>query len=477
MVGRKITRARTAFALVLGVVAFGAITAPGSGAAGAPTYEMTTRDSGALSGRVFTATAGESDGESVVLYGGERPGDVPDKMFGDTWVYRPSTGWVARCGSTVAGATGACGPGTRSTGALASGPNGVVLFGGTEVGLDGAGGDGPPSDTWVWSNDTWTQVCGPGACGPAGRMFPGLGGNGEQVVLFGGLNEMGVLDDTWVFDGTTWTQTCGSGQPLACGAPGLIGAAIGWDGTQFVMFGGAPAGSGGISDPVDDTWTFDGTKWEQVCGTSMATPCGPTGRALATIAFQRQPSAAQQGALLVGGGSLFSGGAQHLERDAWFWHAETWTQLATPWPDTPTEFTDGGEPPLGSGPLLMLAAPQPSQCQVLLLGVDPVFTTDFGLEPQTYAAGWDLTGTGQPPGCVANPAATPGSVPVDDASGVPVAAPTDATAAEDSTASPSAIARTGRGSDRLAVIGGLAVVAGLGAIFGSRRAARGVVSP
>ena len=73
-----------------------------------PPYQLVTRPSGALTGRVFTAMAGDTDGSSVVLYGGETPGDATDKMFGDTWVYQPGTGWVAKCGSTTPGATVPC---------------------------------------------------------------------------------------------------------------------------------------------------------------------------------------------------------------------------------------------------------------------------------------------------------------------------------------------------------------------------------
>jgi hypothetical protein len=471
VVARNIRRVRTTCALVLGVVALGLITAPGLGAAASPSYEFQSQSSTAMPGRVFSAAAGEADGESVVIYGGEKPGDDVDKMFADTWVFRPGTGWVAKCGSSVAGATAPCGPGTRSTGALASGPTGVVLFGGSETGLDGGGGGGGPiSDTWVWNNDTWTQVCASGACGPAGRAFPAMGGNGEQVVLFGGLTETGVADDTWVFDGTTWTQTCGTGQALACGAPGVVGAAIGWDGTQFVMFGGAPMGSGGLGAPVDDTWTFDGAKWQQICGASMSKPCGPGARSLASMAFQRQGTAALQGAVLVGGGNLFSGTGQVLTRDAWFWHAGTWTQLTTPWPSASVTFTDGDPPPAGSGPLLSLAAPQPSACQVLVLGQDPVYSPGFSLAPMTYSAGWDLSGTGQPPGCTEAPAGTPGAPPVEQPSAAPVAATADASAAPTG-----GMARTGRGSDRLAMIGGIAIVVGLVAMAGSRSPRRRAV--
>ena len=449
-------------ALVISAAAIVAVLGVGAGGAGAATasYQFEARDSGALSGRVFAAATSGADGDAVVLYGGEVPGDGHDS-FADTWVYRPSTGWVAQCGSSVAGATDACGPGPRSGGAMASGPTGAVLFGGGPTGIDGGGGPDVSTDTWVWNGGAWTQVCAPGTCGPDGRMFPGMAGNGEQVVMFGGLNGSGILDDTWVFDGTTWEQTCGSGMPLACGPLGMAGAAIGWDGTQFVMFGGSPMGASDLDPPVDDTWTFDGAKWEHVCGASSGPACGPAARALASIAYQQQPDRSLQGAVMGGGGDLFTGGTQVLQRDAWIWRAGTWTQLATPWPATPVTFTDSDQPASGSGPLLSLLAARPTQCQVLVVGQNPVSNgAEFALEPQTFSGGWDLSSTGTPSACTAPPVEIPAAVP--ESASVPTAAPGNA-------ASPSAqVARTGRGSDRLAIIGALSVLAGAVAIRWSR---------
>jgi hypothetical protein len=450
-------RRATRVALVIGAAAVVAVRGVGAGGAGAATasYQFEARDSGALSGRVFAAAAGGADGDAVVLYGGEVPGDGDDS-FADTWVYRPSTGWVAQCGSSVDGATDACGPGPRSGGAMAIGPTGTVLFGGGPNGIDGGGGPDVSTDTWVWNDGAWTQVCAPRACGPDGRLFPGMAGNGEQVVMFGGLNGSGINDDTWVFDGTTWTQTCGNGMPLACGPMGTMGAAIGWDGTQFVMFGGSPMGASDVDPPVDDTWTFDGTKWEQVCGASSGQACGPAARALASIAYQQQSDPVLQGAVMSGGGDLFTGGTQVLQRDAWIWRAGAWTQLATPWPETPVTFTDAEQPANGSGPLLALVAARPTQCQVLLVGQDPVSSgAEFALEPQTFSGGWDLASAGVPSSCTTSPA------------GIPATGPSAAPVGETSPTTVQ-IARTGRGSDRLAVIGAVSVLAGAMAVGWSR---------
>jgi hypothetical protein len=298
-----------------------------------------------------------------------------------------------------------------------------------------------------------------------------MGGNGEQVVMFGGLGGSGALDDTWVFDGTTWKQTCGTGAPVSCGAPGVAAAAIGWDGTQFVMFGGSPFGDSDSVPPVDDTWTFDGTKWTQVCGASMSEPCGPAGRSLAGAAFQRAADASRQGMVMGGGGNLFGAEQQSLRRDVWMFRAGTWTQLPTPWDDAEVSWTEGEQqPPTGSGPLIPLLAGRTASCQVLMFGQNPVDRgADFALDPQTYSGGWDLNASGAPSGCTAEPEGDPGGSPTDPNAGpgeaAPASTPLPATGGTGSTGS---IARTGATSDVLALVGAGSVLLGLAALLAGR---------
>ncbi len=461
---------RRAFAIAAALGAFAAVAtgANGTGASPAPEYRFSARTSGTLSGRIFTAAAGAADGSSVVVYGGGTADDS-NTTFGDTWEYEPATGWVAKCGSTSAGATHACGPGPRSAAGMATGPSGPVLFGGSPTGIDGGGGS-LPSDTWTWNGDAWTQVCTSSACGPGGRLFPGLGGNGHQIVLFGGLGPSGLSDDTWVFDGHGWTQTCGTAVGVACNAPGAVAPTIGWDGHEFVMFGGAPMGASDIGAPTDDTWTFDGTAWTHVCGTSVGHACGPPARALAALAFQRAGDATLQGAVLAGGGSLFGSGTQDLDRDVWRYQAGAWSQLPTPWPSSAVSFTNGGQPPTDSGPLLPVVASRPVDCQIVFVGENPVQDPGFSVAPQTYAGGWDLSGRGQPSVCEADPATTPTSTPVGATATPASVSGTGALPATGagSPATTATMARTGRSSTRLAGIGALAVLLGLAAIAMAR---------
>ena len=346
----------------------------------------------ALTPRVFGAAAGQNGGAQVVTYGGQRAdGSAP---LAETWVHDASGSWVPRCGTTVTGATGACGPGPRVGLGMGTGPAGAVLFGGFPDGL----GAGPPQgDTWAWDGGAWQQICTEATCGPGGRGLSAMAGNGTQVVLFGGITASGLVDDTWVFDGSTWSQTCGGSLPLACGPAPLAAAAMAWDGEQFVLFGGTDPDGGGT---VDDTWTFDGASWARVCGTATGTPCGPPARGLSAFAFASSPQPQLQGAVLAEGGDLFGPGTQTLYRDAWFWHAGTWSELAAPWSGDPVTFV--GEPPPGAHPLLGVLAARPSSCDVLFLATGLTATgppPDF--DAYSFTGGRDLAGTGQPAGCAA----------------------------------------------------------------------------
>lgn len=467
--GASRARMRTTAVLVLGAVAL--VVALGvQTASAAPAYDFEARDSTAISGRVFGAAATAPDDDGVVLYGGSVPGQTGDSLA-DTWVYTDAAGWAPKCGTAVADATAACPPGPRSAGAMAQGPTGAVLFGGGPQGIDGGGGGGPlPSDTWVWTGGAWQQACASGACGPDGRFFPALGGNGEQVVMFGGIGGSGAFDDTWVFDGSTWTQTCGTGAAVGCGVPGLAAATIGWDGTQFVMFGGTPFGETEGVPPVDDTWTFDGTKWTQVCGTSISQPCGPEARSLASAAFQKAADPSNQGIVMGGGGNLFGGSEQSLQRSVWFWHAGAWSPLPTPWDDSAVSWTEGeAQPPVGSGPLIPMFVARPSSCQILAVGQNPVDRgAGFTLESQTFAGGWDLDASGAPSGCTATPEGDPTGAPAagtGDGGAAPASSPLPAT---DGTGSTGSIARTGATSDRLALVGATSVLLGLVAVRAGR---------
>jgi hypothetical protein len=313
----------------------------------------------ANTGRLFAAATGDPTGTRVVAYGGQVPNS--NISHADTWVNEADGTWKATCGNVAAHAPTPCGPGPRSGLGLANGSGGVFLFGGFTTSL----GQAPTGDTWRWNGTAWTQVCSTATCGPGARGLVAMAGNGDTAVLFGGLGISGITNDTWVFDGTTWTEACGqSGSP--CGPPPLGGASMAWDGKNFVLFGGDDLNG---APPVDDTWIFSGDHWTEKCATSIGKPCGPPARALAGFAYAGAPQTGAPGAIVAGGGDIFtSGPTQRLYRDAWFFDGARWTRLDPPWTGAPRTFPQNGSPPAGPDPLLGVMAAKPALCETVYLG-------------------------------------------------------------------------------------------------------------
>ena len=132
----------------------------------------------------------------------------------------------------------------------------MVLFGGDPYSIDGEHG-APTNSTWVFDGTTWTQLAPPTA--PAARVGasmvfdPAL----ARIVLFGGAStnpdatsaSPAVFDDTWSFDGTTWQQLHPTTVPS-----GRFLAQMTYDSAtqQIVLFGGAL----NTTSDANDTWTF-----------------------------------------------------------------------------------------------------------------------------------------------------------------------------------------------------------------------------
>jgi hypothetical protein len=364
------------------------LAAPGAQAAGPGWRFVKVTTAANPGGRVYDAAATSPDGRSAVYYGGDVPtgGNNPNTSLASTWVY-DTTGWHPKCGTTVAGATVACGPGTRSALGMGTGPSGVVLFGGFANGF----GNGPvDGDTWRWNGTTWARVCTTATCGLGARALPAMAGNGSKVVLYGGFrqtnNNGAAADDTWVFDGTKWTQLCGATPATSCGPGPRVGASLAWDGTHFVLFGGQSA-IGDNTSPSADTWILTGTSWKKVCG-APGPACGPPARIIGAFAYARGDGK-PTGAVLAEGGNLFSNDQQVLYRDAWFWNAtdDTWTKLSAPWSGAPVVFGPNGDPPAGPDPLLGAAAALPAYCSVVYRASNVESTSpQLALKSNTYAA-------------------------------------------------------------------------------------------
>jgi hypothetical protein len=108
----------------------------------------------------------------------------------------------------------------------------IVVFGGRRE-------DGELSDrTWVWNGSTWSMAGIVGAVPPA-RAQASMAFDAEldppQLILFGGRGNSGVLlDDTWTWNGSSWNQVQTADSP-----GGRAGAATTTDGSgHVVLFGG-----------------------------------------------------------------------------------------------------------------------------------------------------------------------------------------------------------------------------------------------
>ncbi len=128
--------------------------------------------------------------------------------------------------------------------------------------------------------------------------------------MFGGggpTDSSDPLGDTWEWDGTNWTSL-----PVNGPSPRLF-VSMAYDATRnvTVLFGGS-------YDNIyyGDTWTWDGTTWAQ------ASPAkSPSARSGSPMAFD---TVRQVGVLFAG--NYFGPGVDANVDDTWEWDGTTWTQ-------------------------------------------------------------------------------------------------------------------------------------------------------
>jgi hypothetical protein len=198
----------------------------------------------------FVASKGRS-----LLFGGYTDGSpsfLSDtwEWDGEEWVQVADTGPTPRVplltydsARNVVVLFGGTGPAARQVLSLAfdSVRERVVLFGGrdtTNLELQ--------KDTWEWDGVVWKEVQ---DIGPSPRQGSGMVGTGDDVLLFGGSNEAGLLGDTWAWDGEHWRQRQDIG-PSPRHSPGMA-----WDAgrDRVVLFGGvSPNPTASLL--VGDTW-------------------------------------------------------------------------------------------------------------------------------------------------------------------------------------------------------------------------------
>jgi hypothetical protein len=224
----------------------------------------------------------------VLLFGGTT---LAGAAFGDTWEW-DGTDWTQ---------VEDTGPDARSGHALAydSNRSRIVLFG-------GAASDGTPrGDTWEWDGTSWTQV---EDTGPDARtdMQIAFDAKATKCVLFGGLATANALrGDTWLWDGTKWTQAQDTG-PSARRAHVQAYDSVR---SEVVLFGG-DTGSGAVGD----TWVWDGTVWTQ------RAHFGPPPSASAALVFDGTV------ALLYGGVASLTDPNAKVFAGTWQWDGAHWTE-------------------------------------------------------------------------------------------------------------------------------------------------------
>jgi hypothetical protein len=172
----------------------------------------------------------------------------------------------------------------------------VVLFGGSDENLH------QMSDTWSWDGSTWAQLK---VSGPEARTGASMATVDNAVVMFGGDNFPAkaaprILGDTWTWNGTSWNQQSVMGPSAR--AVASVSALSG----VVVLFGGAEDCA-----LAGDTWIWNGSSWKQQEVT------GPSARESA-------------GAATMNGNVVLFGGTTpclDVQDDTWTWDGATWTKV------------------------------------------------------------------------------------------------------------------------------------------------------
>ncbi|MCI4350273.1 MAG: PKD domain-containing protein [Thermoplasmata archaeon] len=241
------------------------------------------------------------------LASGQGPAGLPVLYSGS-----PATPWTPAFQPNVA-------PSARAALAMAYDPSGpyVVAFGG------GWNGGTSTNDTWVFANNSWTNISATLTTAPGPRETPMMAYDAADgyLLLFGGYtgknpNSTGsyTLNDTWKFTAGAWTNI----STFSSSAPSpRFAAAMTYDYTDgyAVLFGGNTL----FGPPLNDTWTFHAGAWTNVSATAGTAPAGRDFAAMADDPFDGY-------ALLFGGWNSTSSA---LYNDTWTFAGGHWGALAT----------------------------------------------------------------------------------------------------------------------------------------------------
>jgi hypothetical protein len=227
----------------------------------------------------------------LVLWGGGEPtGGLSAAVSGDTWAFNGSTWHQLPTGPA------------RIRSSLVFDPriSSFVTFGGSSP-------TGVTGDTWTFDGSKWTQIA---VSGPPAREGASMAYDPRlhEIVLFGGdTNTAAELGDTWAWKPMTgWTRLSPHRAPgVRFGSSMVFDPRLG----KLVLFGGE-----GVNGIQNDTWTFDGSTWEQ-----LVTTTSPASRVQQSMTYDRHLHAVV----------LFGGvGPRDDLGDTWLFTGSKWTQLA-----------------------------------------------------------------------------------------------------------------------------------------------------
>src|SRR5260370_1038017 len=174
------------------------------------------------------------------------------------------------------------------------------------------------NDTWELKGVDWTQVATAGApterIWPAMAYDPNLGG----TVIFGGAvgTSYAPVNDTWLYDGTSWQQIA---PQISVNARFYVASAYESNRGDFVMFGGSVIAGGGSN--FGETWSLQGVTTSAVDWAQSTPATAPAARGFSQMDYDSAP-----GVSALFGGSSDSGPGNL--NDTWEWDGARWTQMA-----------------------------------------------------------------------------------------------------------------------------------------------------
>ncbi|TFG29843.1 hypothetical protein EU527_15290 [Candidatus Thorarchaeota archaeon] len=190
--------------------------------------------------------------------------------------------------------------------------NQMLLFGGETI-IDGEYQQLDDTLVYSFSNNSWNEIS--SSIHPSGRHNYGLSFNSDenQVLLFGGFDNVQVLNDTWIFNYTVyqWEQV----NTTLCPAP-RSDTALCYDSLnqKTILFGGYDFDNG---SSLQDTWIFhwNNHTWSEVLPISNPEP---------RYGHKMVYDSEHQNAILFGGRSAL------VENNLWTYsyEANTWIEVS-----------------------------------------------------------------------------------------------------------------------------------------------------